>query len=363
MEIMSGKPVPMDIDIDIISEKSVAMDIISKKPTGGNKKSSTSYSYSQNSKRFGAPKRCEEKMDRRNKGGWRRGQIQKKDKACHYWLAGNCKYARDDCRYLHSHFIGGSDATFMTKLVGHDNKPIRGIAFLSHLGSAKLYSVGRDNKLIAWDCHTGQGTNIPLGDDSGVGCLLSEGPWLFVGLRHAVKALNTVNLTELLLDSPNGQVHALAIADQMILAGTHDGTILAWKFNPTTNTFDLATSLTGHMLPVVSLVSRKDKLFSASMDHTIRVWDLETFQCIQTLRNHTSVVMSLLCWDQFLLSCSLDGTVKVWAATSTIALEEIYTRIEKHSVLALCIMNDEQAKPILLCSCNDNSVRLYDLPS
>eukprot|EP00253_Pinus_taeda_P011727 PITA_11727 len=329
MEIMSGKPVPMDIDIDIISEKSVAMDIISKKPTGGNKKSSTFYSYSQNSKRFGAPKRCEEKMDRRNKGGWRRGQIQKKDKACRYWLAGNCKYARDDCRYLHSHFIGGSDVTFMTKLVGHDNK----------------------------------GTNIPLGDDSGVGCLLSEGPWLFVGLRHAVKALNTVNLTELLLDSPNGQVHALAIADQMILAGTHDGTILAWKFNPTTNTFDLATSLTGHMLPVVSLVSRKDKLFSASMDHTIRVWDLETFQCIQTLRNHTSVVMSLLCWDQFLLSCSLDGTVKVWAATSTIALEEIYTRIEKHSVLALCIMNDEQAKPILLCSCNDNSVRLYDLPS
>lgn len=50
-----------------------------------------------------------------------------------------------------------------------------------------------------------------------------------------------------------------------------DGTILAWKYNPTTNTFDLATSLTGHMLPVVSLVSRKDKLFSASMDHTIRV--------------------------------------------------------------------------------------------
>lgn len=26
-------------------------------------------------------------------------------------------------------------------------------------------------------------------------------------------------------------------------------------------------------------------------------------------------------------------------------------------------MNDDQAKPIFLCSCNDNNVRLYDLPS
>ena len=32
-------------------------------------------------------------------------------------------------------------------------------------------------------------------------------------------------------------------------------------------------------------------------------------------------------------------------------------------VLALSGMNDDQAKPVLLCSCNDNSVRLYDLPS
>lgn len=357
---MEIKPVAMEIDMDIISEKSesVAMDIdMEPEPARGSKKSS------HNSKRVVAPKRYEENMDKRNNSRCRRGQIQKKDKACRYWLAGNCKYASDDCKYLHSHVIEGSNVTFMTKLIGHDNKPIRGVAFLSHSGSAKLHSAGQDNKLIAWDCHTGQGTNIPLGGDSEVGCLLGEGPWLFVGLRNAVKALNTANLTELLLDGPKGQVHALAIANQMIFAGTHDGTILAWKFNPAANTFDPVTSLTGHMLPVVSLVSVKDKLYSASMDHTIRVWDLETFRCIQTLGDHTSVVTSLLCWEQFLLSCSLDGTVKVWDTTSSVALEEIYTHIEKHGVLALCIMKDEQANPILLCSGNDNTVRIYDLPS
>lgn len=101
-----------------------AMEIISEKPAGGNKRSSSSYTYSytHNSKRVGAPKRYEEDVDRCG-----RGKIQKKiqchgDKACTYWLAGNCKYAGDDCKYLHSHVIGGSDATFLTKLVGHDNK-------------------------------------------------------------------------------------------------------------------------------------------------------------------------------------------------------------------------------------------------
>ena len=32
-------------------------------------------------------------------------------------------------------------------------------------------------------------------------------------------------------------------------------------------------------------------------------------------------------------------------------------------VLALRAICDAEEKPILLCSCNDNSVRLYDLPS
>ncbi|CAK9135218.1 unnamed protein product [Ilex paraguariensis] len=32
-------------------------------------------------------------------------------------------------------------------------------------------------------------------------------------------------------------------------------------------------------------------------------------------------------------------------------------------LLTLCGMHDSEAKPVLLCSCNDNSVRVYDLPS
>ncbi|XWS48384.1 hypothetical protein CRYUN_Cryun13aG0072000 [Craigia yunnanensis] len=95
----------------------------------------------------------------------------------------------------------------------------------------------------------------------------------------------------------------------------------------------------------------------------LQVWSLETLQCLQTLTEHTNDVMSLLCWEQFLLSCSLDKTIKVWLATANGNLEVIYTHNKDHGLLNLRGMLDSESKPVLLCACNDNSVRLYDLPS
>ncbi|XP_042506251.1 zinc finger CCCH domain-containing protein 48-like [Macadamia integrifolia] len=279
------------------------------------------------------------------------------DKVCHYWLAGNCSYG-DKCRYLHSWFL--SDCfTSLTQLEGH-HKVISGIALPS--GSDKLYSGSKDHSVRVWDCQTGQcAAVINVGGE--IGCMMSEGPWLFVGIPNLVKAWNTQTVSELSLSGPVGQVHALVVGNEMLFAGTQDGKILAWKFDAASNCFQPAAALQGHSQAVVSLVVGADRLYSGSMDHTIRVWDLETLQCIQTLTDHTSVVMSVLCWDQFLLSCSLDKTIKVWAATESGNLEVTYTHNEENGVLTLCGVHDAQAKPVLMCSCNDNTVQFYDLPS
>lgn len=50
-----------------------------------------------------------------------------------------------------------------------------------------------------------------------------------------------------------------------------DGAILAWKFNVATNCFEPAASLKGHSLAVVSLVVGANRLYSGSMDNSIRV--------------------------------------------------------------------------------------------
>ncbi|KAF5181864.1 Zinc finger ccch domain-containing protein [Thalictrum thalictroides] len=279
------------------------------------------------------------------------------DKVCHFWVDGKCSYG-DKCRYLHQWFTSDS-FTMLTQLPGHE-KVISAIAF--PLGSDKLYSGSKDESVRVWDCQTGQCAGVVnLGGE--IGCMISEGPWIFVGIPNVVKAWNTQTNTDLSLSGPAGQVYALVVGNGMLFAGTQDGNILAWRFSATTNCFEPTAALKGHNLAVVTLVVGANRLYSGSMDNTIRVWDLETLQCIQTLTEHTSVVMSVLCWEQFLLTCSLDRTVKVWAATESGSLEVTYTHKEEHGVLALCGMHDAEAKPVLLCACNNNIVHLYDLPS
>ncbi|CAK9138807.1 unnamed protein product, partial [Ilex paraguariensis] len=133
-----------------------------------------------------------------------------------------------------------------------------------------------------------------------------------------------------------------------------DDIILAWKSSFVTSCPKLAALLKGYTRAVLSLLVGANRLCLGSMDKTMRVWDLQTLQCIQILNGHADVVMSVLYWDSFLLSGPLDSTIKVWAATESGNLEVVYEHNEEHTML--------MPKPILLCSCNDNTVSLYDLP-
>uniref|UniRef100_A0A1D1XVH8 Zinc finger CCCH domain-containing protein 17 n=1 Tax=Anthurium amnicola TaxID=1678845 RepID=A0A1D1XVH8_9ARAE len=276
---------------------------------------------------------------------------------CKYFLKGRCTFG-ESCKFVHSWSIG-DDFSFLTLLDGHQ-KVISGIALPS--GSNKLYSGSADETVRIWDCESGQCIMVAK-PGAEVGCIISEGPWVFIGISNAVKAVNTQTGVEMNLDGPLGQVYALVVGNDMLFAGVQDGKILAWKFSAESNCFQPVASLSGHQAAVVSLVVGAMRLYSGSMDSTIRVWDLGSLQCIQTLTDHTEVVMSLLCWDQFLLSCSLDRTIKVWVAAESGGLEVTYTHNEEQGVLVLAGMPDAHGKPVLLCSCNDNMVHLYDLPS
>lgn len=105
-----------------------------------------------------------------------------------------------------------------------------------------------------------------------------------------------------------------------------DGTIRCWVLNTASQNFEHVGTLSGHTAPVVTLQCASNKLYSGSMDKTIRVWDLTANgACIQTLSAHENVVMSLLCWDQYLISCSLDNTIRVWGLNPAGQLENTYT--------------------------------------
>ncbi|KAL0371647.1 UNVERIFIED_CONTAM: Zinc finger CCCH domain-containing protein 48 [Sesamum calycinum] len=379
---------------------------------GGGLRRSGNYNFS-NSNTWG-------RVQSQQPGNSNRTVVKKIEKLCNHWVQGSCKFG-DSCKFLHQ-WSTGDCFTLLAPLEGHQ-QVVTGIALPS--GSDKLYSGSQDETVRVWDCQSGQLAGlINLG--GAVGCMLSEGPWVFVGLTNLVKleigdvafaihaascardgcgmlfglvwegsinqlrvnfgsedarALSDLQLNPYMLGFAafGGMEHSdiyraqfkwtcwtslfLVVGGDLLFAGTQEGTILAWKFNVAANCFEPAASLKGHSLAVVTLVVGGNRMYSGSMDHSIKVWSLETLQCIQTLSGHTDVVMSILCWDHFLLSASLDKTVKVWAATETGNLEVTYTHTEEHGILTLCGMHDSEAKPVLFCSCNDHCIRVYDLPS
>nr|CAD1830249.1 unnamed protein product [Ananas comosus var. bracteatus] len=257
-------------------------------------------------------------------------------------------------------FLCISDSFSLLACLGGHSKAVTGITMVS--GYGKLFSGSNDKTVKIWDCWTGQCVQVVTMEGE-VGCIISEGQWVLVGVPNAVKAWNLQASIDVTLEGPKGQVYALIVGNNTLFAGTEDGSIWAWKPNPDKCCFEPAAALRGHKKAVVSFIVGAHRLYSGSMDCTIRVWDLATLQCTHTLTGHESVVMSLLCWDQFLFSCSLDGTVKVWAATGKNGIEVEYTHKEEHGVLVLHGVNDAKASPVLMCSCNDNVVRVYDLPS
>nr|KYP39492.1 Zinc finger CCCH domain-containing protein 17 [Cajanus cajan] len=287
---------------------------------------------------------------------------------CKYWINGNCVYGQK-CRNLHSWFHG-DHLSSVAKLQQH-KKAITGIAL--PVGSDKLYSGSTDGTVRIWDCHTGGCSNV-VNFGVKVTSLISEGPWVFVGIHNAVKAWNIQTLSEFTLDGPKGQVLSMIVGNDTLFAGAEDGVIYAWRGSAEANSsspFELVASLTGHSKAVVCLTVGRKRLYSGSMDQSIKAflscflqgWDIDTLECEMTLNGHTDVVTSLVCWDHYLLSSSFDCTVKVWAATEEITLKEIYTHTEKNGVVALSGMTDAEGNHILFCSCKDNSVCLYDMPS
>ncbi|KAK4746431.1 hypothetical protein SAY87_012743 [Trapa incisa] len=263
--------------------------------------------------------------------------LKSRDRLCCHWASGTC-IKGDTCLFQHSWFRGeGFD--LLAALERHE-KGITGIGWPS--GSDKLYTGGKDGAVMIWDCHTGQCTNkVDMGSE--VGSLICKDGWVFIGLQNIIKAWNIQTATAFDLEFAAGLAYCFAIKDNLLFAGCKNGHILTWRVSYPSSPPQLIATLEGQCCGLHGL------------------GHIDNLMCITTFQGHTDVVMSLLCWEQYLLSCSLDGTVKVWAASSLggCNLEVIYSHCEEIGVIALNGIHDTERKPILLASCNDDTVHAY----
>jgi WD40 repeat protein len=176
-----------------------------------------------------------------------------------------------------SNIEGMSVKCFSTTLAGH-RLGINTLAFHPH--EKYLASGGLDSEVILWNWESYE--------------LLQH----LRGNKRAVTAL------------------AFSADGQWLASGSADGIIHLWKYSR--QRLELEKIVSAHSWTVSSLIfdPTSNYLFSASWDHTIKVWDLTMAQEVETLRGHTDSVTAIALdeADRVLVSGSCDRTIRVWEA-------------------------------------------------
>ncbi|CAO3674370.1 unnamed protein product [Rhizopus microsporus] len=112
--------------------------------------------------------------------------------------------------------------------------------------------------------------------------------------------------------------------------------------------------LIGHLDSVYCLQFDKNKLITGSRDRSIKLWDLNTYQCLHTLYGHDASVLCLKYDNRIMVSGSSDTTIIVWSMQT---LQPI-TRLYGHTAGVLDVCFDD--RHIVSCS-KDGTIRIWDI--
>ena len=105
----------------------------------------------------------------------------------------------------------------------------------------------------------------------------------------------------------------------------------------------------------IQVDEKSNKLISASIDKTIKIWNFENGYCIKTLYDHQSWVTCLLIIsNNKFISGSCDKTIKIWDFNSYECLNTIKTEVWINS---FCLVSDNNQ---VACGCQDGSIQIWN---
>ncbi|XP_019849787.1 PREDICTED: E3 ubiquitin-protein ligase TRAF7-like [Amphimedon queenslandica] len=198
---------------------------------------------------------------------------------------------------LVSSFVAHDDP--ICSLTTHENKLYSG-----SLRSIKVWDLSDDNKLL----------KVLPTQNHWVRALAVSGKYLYSGSYRAVKIWDLLSMEVAhVLQCNGGSVYSLALTSRYIVCGTYENMIHLWDIN----TLAEITSLSGHVGTVYALAELSNpggqsRLFSASYDKTIRVWNMDLMTCAQTMSRHEGSVTCLTVNRGSIISGSVDNNIKIW---------------------------------------------------
>lgn len=104
------------------------------------------------------------------------------------------------------------------------------------------------------------------------------------------------------------------------------------KHNKGQSPWQPTKTFSGHHGDVYKFVVTDGQLVSASMDNSLRTWNLQTGKCDGLYLGHTSDVHSVDCYDDVIVTGSRDKTVKVWSQQNRSCVHTIHVQDNVWSV-------------------------------
>jgi WD40 repeat protein len=244
----------------------------------------------------------------------------------------SCRFCAGDSRLLSASFDqtvllwDAVSGQLLNKYVGGHTKYITNAA--ANNDASRFASTGWDKNVCMWDTETGR--ILWTGNHGGMilGCDFSHS-------GHLVVTSSDLDFTVRVWDSHNGTL-------VQELKDLHTSSITSCYFNPT-----------------------DDRIFTTSMDHLCRAWDLKSSTNTLTLKGHTNVVSDSSCSadEHKLVTVSWDKSIKVWdVSTGEYRLNGCGTVEKSHGgCVSSCDLSPDGT--LLVTGGYDNQVCLWDVDS
>ncbi|KAL8292027.1 hypothetical protein RQP46_001493 [Phenoliferia psychrophenolica] len=97
-------------------------------------------------------------------------------------------------------------------------------------------------------------------------------------------------------------------ARPIVVSASLDNTIKVWDVDKGV----CERTLFGHIEGVWDVDVDKLRIVSASHDRTLKIWDKDSGRCLHTLVGHTSAVTAITLRDQYVVSGGDDGSARIW---------------------------------------------------
>ena len=120
----------------------------------------------------------------------------------------------------------------------------------------------------------------------------------------------------------NGHVRCIIEHEGNLIAANAADNIEIWKDDQLQKSFSLQ-----NMGVINAMVAYKDKLFFASTDSMIQVYDLNSGELLKKLEGHRGEIFDLCKIENKLYSCSKDNTIRIWDMDTL----EFMGTLEEHS--------------------------------